>query len=191
MKLLECFCKRCGGIIPIFIADIQHLLIGTFKIISGKRQLTETNIPGKTDTIHIREYLLKKRIGTARHMSDLILIYRFFSPLKVIFCVINNVLKLFVPFHMPALIFLTDNYHNMKAVTFPLIFGSGRIGKMALSHHPTANVISADAAIFPSTVAFAVPTPIGPFCLMISSSSVSTSPGTTFFLNFALSIPPK
>ena len=46
-------------------------------------------------------------------------------------------------------------------------------------------------AILPSTFAVARPTPIGPFCFMISVSNVKTSPGTTFRLNFAELIPAK
>ena len=48
-----------------------------------------------------------------------------------------------------------------------------------------AKVSSAFATSFPFTVAFALPTPMGPFRLMISVSSVSTSPGTTFPLKRA------
>ena len=42
-----------------------------------------------------------------------------------------------------------------------------------------------------STVAVALPMPTGPFLLMIWHSSFNLSPGTTFFLNFALLIAPK
>ena len=59
------------------------------------------------------------------------------------------------------------------------------------SSQPIAKVSSAITAVFPFTVAVAFPTPTGPFCLMISSSSSSTSPGTTFCLNLALLIAPK
>ena len=41
------------------------------------------------------------------------------------------------------------------------------------------------------TGAVAFPTPTGPFCLMISHSSFTLSPGTTLRLNLAFSMPPK
>ena len=49
----------------------------------------------------------------------------------------------------------------------------------------------ADATFLPSTVAVPCATPTGPLTLIISTSNVSTSPGTTFPLNFALLTPPK
>ena len=51
--------------------------------------------------------------------------------------------------------------------------------------YPIIKVNSAATATLPSTVAVAFPMPIGPFCLMISHSSRSLSPGTTFLLNLA------
>ena len=58
--------------------------------------------------------------------------------------------------------------------------------------YPTIKVISAVTVTFPCWfLATAFPIPTGPFSLMISISKVSTSPGTTFVLNFADCIPPK
>ena len=54
-----------------------------------------------------------------------------------------------------------------------------------------ANVNSPLTAIFPFTVAIASPIPIGPFCFIIFTSNLSTSPGSTLFLNLNLSIPPN
>jgi len=54
-----------------------------------------------------------------------------------------------------------------------------------------ANVSSALQATFPLTVATASPIPTGPFTFIIFVSSISTSPGSTFCLNRALSIPAK
>jgi len=68
---------------------------------------------------------------------------------------------------------------------------SPSIPKLFSLYYPTMKVSSALTASLPSTVAVALPTPTGPFCLIISHSSFTLSPGTTLRLNLALSIPPK
>ena len=87
------------------------------------------------------------------------------------------------PFLPAGLFYRLLHYINASCTYFPPC--------RRVCYFPTANVSSASATAFPSTNALALPTPMAPFILMISVSSINTSPGTTFLRNFALSIPAK
>ena len=87
--------------------------------------------------------------------------------------------------HLPA---GTDNPHRDLSPVCDQYF----LKHTPTSCYPIIKVSSAKTATLPSAlVATAFPIPTGPFCLIISHSRRSRSPGTTFCLNFALLMAPK